>query len=280
MQLKSPLFSIVIATYEFGAFLETAIQSVLSQSCQDFELIVVDGGSTDNSVDVIKKHQDRIAWWCSEPDKGQSDAFNKGFAHASGRFGCWLNADDIMMPGALGEIQKYLKSHPKAEWIGGSTVFFDQKMRVLWCSRCIRVISRLHDWLPLSSVNGPSSYFLLENLHKVGGFDVNMHYCMDSDLWKRFFVSGIKLHHVKAYLWGFRIHQESKTSHRFLTQTSNPEFHREGVSIIEKYGGTRMKTKIGERVVRILKLCLGVYLWSWIDTRRYSGKLVACINAK
>lgn len=273
MQPKSPLFSIVIATYKFGAFLETAIQSVLSQSCQDFELIVVDGGSTDNSVDIIKKYQDRIAWWCSEPDKGQSDAFNKGFAHAIGRFGCWLNADDIMMPNALDAIQKYLKSHPKAEWIGGSMIFLDSEMNVLWCSRCMRVISRLYRWLPAGCVNGPSSFYSLEKMRSVGGFDEDLFYTMDIDLWRKFFAAGLKLHHVKSYLWAFRVHTESKTSHG-ITGESQPQYYEEGGRVNAKYGCSRRKAHIGTLVVRFMKLISGVYLWSFIDTWRYKGKSI------
>ena len=94
--MNKPLLSIVIANYNYGRFLEEAIQSVLSQSCNDYELIIVDGGSTDNSVEIIKKYEDKIAWWVSEKDKGQSDAFNKGFAHAKGKYLTWLNADDIL----------------------------------------------------------------------------------------------------------------------------------------------------------------------------------------
>ena len=115
--MNSPLLSIVIANYNYGRFLEEAIQSVLSQSCDDYELIIVDGGSTDNSVEIIKKYEDKIAWWVSEKDNGQSDAFNKGFAQAKGKFGCWLNADDILMPNAIRAVVEYIKKHPKAEWV-------------------------------------------------------------------------------------------------------------------------------------------------------------------
>ena len=81
-----PFLSVIIANYNYGRFLGEAIRSVLSQSCDDFELIVIDGGSTDDSVRVIKQYENRISYWVSEKDKGQSDAFNKGFAKASGRF--------------------------------------------------------------------------------------------------------------------------------------------------------------------------------------------------
>ena len=111
---NNPLLSIVIANYNYGRFLEEAIQSVITQEGFDqCELIVVDGGSTDNSVEVIKKYSDKISWWCSEPDGGQSSAFNKGFRRASGRFLTWLNADDIFLPGALSAIMYEIRQHPE-----------------------------------------------------------------------------------------------------------------------------------------------------------------------
>ena len=92
--MVQPLLSIVIANYNYGRFLEDAIKSVLSQDMGDkVELIICDAASSDNSVEIIKKYADKISWWVSEEDKGQSDAFNKGFAHATGKYGCWLNAD-------------------------------------------------------------------------------------------------------------------------------------------------------------------------------------------
>ena len=96
-----PLLSIVIANYNYGLFLEEAIRSVLVQKCPDVELLVVDGGSSDNSVEIIRRYSDDLAWWVSEKDRGQSNAFNKGFAHANGKYLTWLNADDVMPRGCL-----------------------------------------------------------------------------------------------------------------------------------------------------------------------------------
>ena len=269
--MSQPLFSIIIANYNHGKFLEEAILSVFGQSCQDFELIIVDGGSTDNSVEIIKKYADRLAWWCSEKDKGQSDAFNKGFAHAKGFFGCWLNADDLMMPHALQAVKKYLETHPDAAWIGGSMIFCDSQMNVLWCSRCMRVISSFHRWLPGGIVNGPSSFFLLKKMRSVGGFDEGLFYTMDIDLWRKFFVNGLKLHHVKNYLWAFRVHAQSKTSHRIANKPL-PAFHQEGIRVNEKHGCSQRKVRFGTIVMRLAKFISGVYLWSFIDTRKYKGK--------
>ena len=115
-----PLLSIVIVNYNYGRYLKMALDSVLEQIVPEVELIVVDGGSTDDSVEIIKKYADQIAWWCSEPDRGQSDAFNKGFAKARGRYLTWLNADDILVSGAINAILRMLRKYPDCEWFTGN----------------------------------------------------------------------------------------------------------------------------------------------------------------
>lgn len=147
---RKVLFSIVIANYNYGRFLVDAIGSVVRQCeatrvCEDgvnrlvlpsgslVELIVCDAGSTDNSVEVIRRHESSIAWWCSEPDRGQSEAFNKGFHHAKGRLLVWLNADDVFTPGALAAIEREANAHPECEWFVGSSVWCDENLVIERC---------------------------------------------------------------------------------------------------------------------------------------------------
>lgn len=271
--MNKPLLSVVIANYNYGRFLEAAIQSVVSQNTDDqVEVIICDAASTDNSVEVIRKYADKIAWWCSEKDKGQSDAFNKGFSHAKGRYGCWLNADDVLMPGAIKVIINYLTRHPECEWLAGSTVFTDSNLRVWKCSRCVRVWPFLGRFAPAAPVNGPSSIFLLSNLFRMGGFDINAHYTMDVDLWRRFWQWGIKLHFIDDYLWGFRLHEESKTSSTITEhRVKDSVIAEEGDKINVRYGVTRHARKIADLINRFQRLISGRYLWSYLDTRKYKG---------
>src|SRR5438105_1530850 len=112
--LSPPLVSIVTPSYNQAEFLEETIQSVLAQDYQPIEYIVLDGGSTDGSVDIIRTYSDRIAWWRSEPDRGQVDALNAGFESASGEILGWLCSDDALLPGAVSCLVAELERHPEA----------------------------------------------------------------------------------------------------------------------------------------------------------------------
>lgn len=208
------LLSIVIVNYNYGKFLETAIDSIVIQDMSDkVELIICDGGSTDNSIEIIKKYSDKLAWWCSEKDGGQSAAFNKGFRRASGRYLTWLNADDYMPMGSLRRICKVLEAHPTCDWFTGNFYRFDDVTHriteVCWGPNFYPA------WMQTKKsplvVYGPSTIFSRSIYEKVGGMDENYHYAMDTDLWTRFLVFGVKQKRIRAFCWGFRIHRESKT---------------------------------------------------------------------
>ena len=210
-----PLLSIVIANYNYGRFLEEAIQSVLSQSCQDFELIIVDGGSTDNSVEVINKYQERLAWWCSEKDGGQSAAFNKGFSHARGRFLTWLNADDVLLPGTIEKLKRAAEKSPEQEWFVGGCFWLNPAMKIVNMGRG-RPFSEIRYREGNVSVWGPSSFFTKRLLESVHGVDERFHYMMDTDLWLRMAMTGARYRPFCKYAWGLRLHPDAKMSgHNF-----------------------------------------------------------------
>lgn len=239
-----PFISIVIANYNYGRFLEEAIESVVSQNMGDkVELIICDAASTDNSVDLIKKYANglppntsyydwtksdpslttndqqlttKITWWCSEPDGGQSAAFNKGFSHARGRFLTWLNADDVLLPGTIERLKSAAEKHRDCEWFVGGCFWLDPEMRIINCGRGRR-FSKIRYMEGNVSVWGPSSFFTKRLFDSVGGIDERFHFAMDSDLWLRF------AHLAKAryvpfcnYAWGLRLHPAAKMSgHNF-----------------------------------------------------------------
>ena len=231
-----PLFSVVIANYNYGRFLEDAIRCVIAQDMgEQVELIVCDAASTDNSVEIIRKYANGlppnvsyfdwanastqnsktpplITWWCSEKDGGQSAAFNKGFAHAHGRFLTWLNADDIMTKGALKAVAKEIERYPECEWFTGSSLYADADLRITRCF-CAHRFSRIKaDWYCISA-GGPSSFFTKRLLDRVGGVDGSLHYVMDTDLWYKFYrVGGVQYRRTTHNVFAYRQHEASKMS--------------------------------------------------------------------
>ena len=291
----NPLLSVVIVNYNYGRFLETAIRSVVEQEAFDqCELIVVDGGSTDNSVEIIKKYagdllpntrgvdpnslthgySSHIAWWVSEPDKGQSDAFNKAFAHASGRLGCWLNADDVMLPGTLQSVIGFMNRFPDCEWIGGGMIFADSEMKIVQMRIGTSINSRFHDYLSMTVVGGPSSFFSISRLKDVGGFNVSLRYIMDVDLWRRLFRAGVRLHHIDRYFWCFRLHKDSKTASNVTLKVMSQRHSEEHAWMRDRDHIPSWKIWIGGHLLRAWKLCNGSMMRSWLDTARSRGKCV------
>lgn len=276
--MNKPLLSIVIANYNYGRFLEAAIRSVVEQDGFDqCELIVVDGGSADNSVDVIKKYEDNIAWWVSEKDKGQSDAFNKGFAHAKGKFGCWVNADDVLLPGTLKYFVKYCEANPKSKWIGAGMVWVKDDLTIFKCSRNTTLPLVLQRISPGYIVGGPSSFFDLSILKELGGFDVDFHYAMDNDLWLRMMDYDIKLDIMPCYVWVFRMHEASKTTMNLLPHDISrlsSERLWDGQQLLARYNKHMRHERFVSKLIMLYKLIKGTYLKSLVDTLRFKGKKV------
>jgi len=128
-ELMPPLVSIVTPSYNQAQFIEATIQSVLSQDYPKIEYIIMDGGSKDGSVEIIHRYAGRLAWWVSERDRGQTDAINKGFAHANGEILAWLNSDDIYHPGAISEAVAHLTAHPETGMVYGDAALIDDQGR-------------------------------------------------------------------------------------------------------------------------------------------------------
>ncbi|MBK6282669.1 MAG: glycosyltransferase [Draconibacterium sp.] len=270
MHNKKPLFTIVMANYNGGLYIEEAILSLLNQSCQDFELIIVDGGSTDNSIEIIKKYKDHLAWWVSEKDNGQSDAFNKGFARAKGEFYFWVNADDLLLPNSIKHAKDAVNKNPTYKWFAANTVFFTKDGNIEKCS----VGPKWNSFLLKNNsiyVYGPTSIFHRSLFEKAGGFDVNLNFTMDGDLWYKFYNQGEKFVRINYFFWGFRIHEESKTSHAFNRLPSG-KFAAERRNVLKKNNHQLLKSF--SYLLFIYKLITGVYLRSYFYTLKYKGKFI------
>lgn len=238
MAPRIPFVSIIIANYNYGHLLSFALDSILAQDDDDFEIIVVDGGSTDNSVEVIRKYEAHISWWISEPDHGQSEAFNKGFKHAKGKFLTWLNADDLLLPGTILAVKTALRNHPEASWATGNMVrFLHQNGEIIEAPWGPHYLPK---WLQgkgrVTISFGPSTFWSRDSYNQIGPINENLHYAMDFDYWTRLNHAGYLQVRVNHFCWGFRMHEVSKTAEFGLhhkSEKENKEISRENNSIAE-----------------------------------------------
>jgi glycosyltransferase involved in cell wall biosynthesis len=180
---EQPLVSIITPSFNQAAYLEQTMLSVLEQDYPNIEYLVVDGGSTDGSVEIIKKYSDRIAWWISESDDGQADAINKGFASARGQYVAWLNSDDVYRPGAIRQAVDAFAQHPDAGLIYGDLDSIDAKGRVFNTIRYNQY--DLLDLLTFRIIGQPSVFIRRVVLEKAGHLDPAYNFLLDHHLWLR-----------------------------------------------------------------------------------------------
>lgn len=177
---QPPKITVVTPSYNQGAYLEQTILSVLGQDYPNLEYFVVDGGSTDESVEVIKRYESRLAWWVSEKDRGQSHAINKGFARATGDIVCWLNSDDFYLPGVLTKVAQFLAAD---DFIYGDCLSFSQTGR-----RCLINRPPAHDPALLGLTDyivQPSSFWRRSLWEKTGSLNEDVHYAFDWEWYLR-----------------------------------------------------------------------------------------------
>jgi glycosyltransferase involved in cell wall biosynthesis len=204
---KRPLVSIITPSYNQGRFIEETIKSVQEQDYPNIEHIVVDGGSTDNTIDVLKRYEGRLRW-VSEKDRGQSDAINKGFRMASGEIIAWLNSDDTYLPGAVGEAVGGFRSNPRAAMVYGKAYLTDGVGNIV-----SEYPTEAYDRRRLASftfICQPSTFIRREAYFQVGGLDMDLHYTMDYDLWLRL-AENSEFVYVPEFMSTYRLQLEAKS---------------------------------------------------------------------
>jgi len=221
-----PLITVVTPSYNQGGFLEETIHSVLSQDYPAVEYIIIDGGSTDGSVDIIRRYEGRLAYWVSEPDQGQSHALNKGFARAHGEILAWLNADDLYRPHAVQTVADAFSRSPSDGVVTGGWEMITEAGTV--ARRFPSSHSSIRGLLLTCDIGQPSTFFRRALFEKVGGLDEGLHYSFDYDLWLRL-LSVADLRSVGNVLSAFRLHSSSKTG------SQRQAFYRDDLRVIDKY---------------------------------------------
>ena len=208
--MTRPRISIVIPSLNQGEYLDQAIQSVLDQGEQGIELIVMDGGSTDGTVDVIRKHERRIAHWVSRPDAGVAAALNAGFRFATGGVLGFLNADDFYLPGAFTQVADAFARLPGIEVCSGHG-YFALASGELGAPMLSDRWNLTHFKYGACVLLQPATFFRRAAFDRAGGFPETGRVCWDMELWARLAATGARFHTLDAFLAGFRLHEKSIT---------------------------------------------------------------------
>ncbi|MEA3349967.1 MAG: glycosyltransferase family 2 protein [Chloroflexota bacterium] len=243
-----PRISIVTPSYNQAQFIEETIRSVLLQGYLNLEYIIIDGGSTDVTVEIIRKYEPWLSYWISEEDSGQSHAIKKGLERATGKIVTWLNSDDRLRPNTLSRVARVFKASPRVVFTCGDINLIDINGRV---------INRLYTKHPnrfltvnygQHGVPQPGAFWRRWAYEQVGGVDTSLKFCMDRDLFIRLWEIGPTKRIIGPPLADFRVHEQSKTA------TMKAIRAKEQALILERYSNPRWQSR---------QILLSVLWWIW-----------------
>ncbi len=225
-----PRISVITPSFNQGPFLEQTIRSVLAQNYPNLEYIIIDGGSTDGSVEIIRRYQRRLAYWISEQDGGQAHAINKGLARASGEIVAYINSDDFYLPRAFAAAAECFRREPACTWLCGDTILVDSDGRTTSSPQTNVPQSAGHCLARRYFAQQQAMFWRREVL--AAGFQERWRYCFDFELFIRLLLAGHKCEHLPVTLAAMRLHPDSKTmseAHNFESEVfamSQPYFSR------------------------------------------------------
>lgn len=218
-----PKISVVTTNYNLADYLERTIKSVLDQGYPNLEYIIIDGGSTDGSVEIIKRYADRLTYWVTEPDKGMYDALNKGLQRATGDIMTYINSDDLISPSALSLVAELFVAYPQISWVTGTIAQIDEQDRLIqtgpserWSA--LRYYSQDYKW-----IQQEGTFWRRSLWEAAGGYlKTDLQLAGDFELWLRFFAHA-KLFNASTVLGQFRIRRQRKTSaiHKYEAEVAS-----------------------------------------------------------
>ena len=208
--MSLPLVSLVTPSFSQGEFLETTIRSVLDQDYPNIEYMVFDGGSTDGSVEIIRRYQDQLACWVSAPDGGQADAINQGYRRATGKYVSWINSDDVLPQGSVAAAVEYLEANPDVGMVYGDVEHIDADGRPLRMVEppaydCLKILTT-----GINYVQQSGSLMRRGLIEQIGELDADLHFAMDMDYWLRIGLVA-PISNIPYTLARFRVHEKSKS---------------------------------------------------------------------
>jgi len=208
-----PKISIITPSFNQGQFLERTILSIINQNYPNLEYIIIDGGSSDNSIEIIKKYEKYLKYWCNEKDNGQSDAINKGLQHCTGDIFNWINSDDLLEEDALAKIGKYFQENDIDILCAYSRIFDDKTNETIFKFRTT-LFESTENTIVQQKINQPAMFYKTDIVKQLGGINETLNYVMDLELWFKYMCAyGIDRIKLVDDLFGhFRIHDISKTN--------------------------------------------------------------------
>lgn len=257
-KMHYPKISIVTPSYNQEAFLERTILSVINQNYPNLEYIIIDGASTDGSIEIIKKYERYLSYWLSEKDSGQSEAINKGFNKATGEIIAYLNSDDIYLPGTLNLISELFQKNNEIDLIYGHAQLLDPDDNKM--GLCVALPFKLKEHLNgVFSIPQQSTFWRRNVYEKVGGFNIDNHTCMDGEFFALAAANNFSFKMTNKILAGFRIHPSSKTGNKKSELKSSYGTDQ------EKY----INTISAMNKIRINKFLQTLYRWKYIPYKMY-----------
>jgi glycosyltransferase involved in cell wall biosynthesis len=207
-----PRISVVTPSFNQGRFIEETLRSVLDQKYPNLEYLVIDGGSTDETVAILRRYESRLAYWVSEKDNGQAHAINKGFLRATGDIVAWLNSDDLYAPGALHAVATAFQTQPDARWLIGNVINFDTNRPDEGAVSPFVYHRDLAHWVTVeANPHQPGIFWKRHLVLENGPLREDWHYCFDAEFWCRLVARGILPVQLDKVLARFRLHPASKT---------------------------------------------------------------------
>jgi len=266
------ILSVVVPTYNSAKYIQDCLDSISRESQEGVEFLLIDGDSQDDTMKICERYSHLFSYMVSEPDRGQSDAFNKGFKMAKGRYLTWLNSDDMLGVSSMATVLNIL-GKSKKNWLTANCVHTDQDAKIIKCCRSGGYES-LAVKCGVLNVFGPSSFFSKQVFEELGGLDESFHFCMDTEYWWRIASAGYDYERMNVYFWGLRLHSEAKTANVLLTNEYPEGMRLEINKVAQKYFPKVSKTarKRGLFFARCYRLVNCSYFASKFDSLRLKGR--------